>query len=338
MQQRRNHAAQPPGLVRIVGQAGRHDQAAEVRIAQPQRPEAMAIGGDLLRRIAGVVDQDFLGDKHHPARRLEPLGVERAVVAAELHQVDARQVARRVVDEHVFGARVAGVDPARVRAGVPAVDRRIVLHARIAATPGRIRHLGEHLPGRIAGPGLARIGNPMGGPGLIGFDRFHEVVAKADGKVGVLEEHRVVGLLRIVALLDQRADLLLLAVLALDELHHVGMPVLDRLHFGGPAGLAAALYYRRNLVVYPHERQRPRGLAAAGELLAMRTQRGKVGARARAELEEHGFAAGQLHDVFHVVLHALDKARRRLRILVRVLGLNGLARPSRPSASCTSPP
>ena len=221
---------------------------------------------------------------------------------------------------------IAGVDAPGVRTRVPAVDRRIVLHARIAAAPGGLGHLREHLPRRIARPGLARIGHPVGGPRLVAFHRTHEVVADADRKIGVLEEHRVVGLLRVVALLDQHADLLLLAVFALDELHHVGVPVLDRLHLGGPAGLAAALDHRRDLVVHPHERQRARRLPPARKLLAVRPQRRKIGARARAELEEHRFAAGQLHDVFHVVLHALDEARRSLGILVRVLRLNGVGR------------
>ena len=43
-----------------------------------------------------------------------------------------------------------GVDPPGVRAGVPAVDGRVVLQARIAAGPGRLGHRGEHLAGRVA--------------------------------------------------------------------------------------------------------------------------------------------------------------------------------------------
>ena len=66
----------------------------------------MAVAGDVGGRIAGVIDQNFLGDEEDAARGLEPLDVERAIVAAELHQVDARQVAGRVVEEHVLGARV----------------------------------------------------------------------------------------------------------------------------------------------------------------------------------------------------------------------------------------
>ncbi len=61
--------------------------------------------------------------------------VERAV-GRELQQVQAGQVAGGVVEEHVFAARIAGVDAGRVLRGVPAVDRGVVLHAGIAAMPG----------------------------------------------------------------------------------------------------------------------------------------------------------------------------------------------------------
>ena len=143
-------------------------------------------------------------------------------VAAELHQVDAGQVAGRVVEEHVLGAGVRGVDPPRVRAGVPAVDRRVVLHARIAAGPGRLAHAVEHLAGRIARAGLLGLGHPVRRPRLVGHDGLHELVAQADREIRVLEEDRIIGLGRLVAaFLDQRAGLLLLAVLALDELHDV---------------------------------------------------------------------------------------------------------------------
>ena len=103
------------------------------------------------------------------------------------------------------------------------------------------------------------------------------------------------------------------------------MPVLDRLHLGRPAGLAAALDDRGDLVVDAHERQRPRRLAAAGKLFAMRTQRAQIGAGARTKLEEHGLAAGELHDVFHIVLDALNEAGRGLGELVGVLRLGDLA-------------
>ena len=59
-----------------------HDQAAEVRVAQAQRAEHDGCSGrSRVVGIAGVVDQDFLGDEEDPAGRLEPLDVERAVLA-----------------------------------------------------------------------------------------------------------------------------------------------------------------------------------------------------------------------------------------------------------------
>ena len=79
VQQGRHGAAQPAGGVRIVGRAAGHDQAAQVRVAQAQRAEAMAVVRDPLGRIAGVVDQDFLRDEEDAAGGLEALDVERAV-------------------------------------------------------------------------------------------------------------------------------------------------------------------------------------------------------------------------------------------------------------------
>ena len=53
-----------------------------------------------------MIHEDLLRDEVDPARRLEPIGIELPVRPAELHQIDARQVARRVVEEHVLAAVV----------------------------------------------------------------------------------------------------------------------------------------------------------------------------------------------------------------------------------------
>ena len=75
----------------------------------------------------------------------ERLDVELAVLVEELHQVERGQVAGRVVDVHVLGAGVGGVDAAAVRAGVPVVDRRVELHAGVAALPGRLGDLAQEV-------------------------------------------------------------------------------------------------------------------------------------------------------------------------------------------------
>ena len=137
-------------LVAVVRQAARHQQRAEVGIAEAERPVVVAVLLDRLGRIARVRDDDLLRGDQRAARRLERRDVELAVVLHELHQVDRRQVARRVVEEHVLRARVAGVDAVGVRAGVPLVDRGVELHARVAAHP---RALGDaaHQLARLVG-------------------------------------------------------------------------------------------------------------------------------------------------------------------------------------------
>ena len=60
MEQRRQAAAQTVGGRRIVRQTGRHDQAAQIGITQTQRAVTMAVGGNQVRRITGVIDEDFL--------------------------------------------------------------------------------------------------------------------------------------------------------------------------------------------------------------------------------------------------------------------------------------
>ena len=77
--------------------------------------------------------------------------VELAVVASTnfIRLIDARLHAESF-EEHVLGARVARVDAVGVRAGVPLVDRRVELHARVAAD---VRALGDqpHQVARLVG-------------------------------------------------------------------------------------------------------------------------------------------------------------------------------------------
>ena len=134
---RRRRAATRVGVVR---HAVAHQERAEVRVAEAELAERVRVLRDPVRRVARGADDDLLREEHDVDRVLVGLDVEAAVRAAELHQVQRRQVAGRVVDVHVLRARVRRVDAPAVRARVPLVDRRVVLDARVGAAP---RGLGD---------------------------------------------------------------------------------------------------------------------------------------------------------------------------------------------------
>ncbi len=145
--QRRDRGGDVAAGVGVVGEAVGHQQGAEVGVAEAELAEGVGVGGDLLGRVGGEADDDLLGEEDDVDRVLEGLDVEAAVLAAEFHQVERGQVAGRVVDVHVLAAGVGGVDPARLRAGVPAVDRGVVLDARIGAAPGGVGDLVHQVAG-----------------------------------------------------------------------------------------------------------------------------------------------------------------------------------------------
>ena len=110
----RDRAGEVAALIAVVRNAHRHQQRAEIRKAQTQRPVIVRVLRDLLGRIAGVVDDDFLRHDHRVHGVTERLDVELAVRSDELHQVQRREVARRIVQEHVLRARIRSVDARRV--------------------------------------------------------------------------------------------------------------------------------------------------------------------------------------------------------------------------------
>src|SRR5438105_6516389 len=77
-----------------------------------------------------------------------PVGVhvELLTSLAALDQLADRQESERRVHARVSReARIRRVDPPAVRARVPAVDRRVVLHARVRAAPGGLGDLSHQL-------------------------------------------------------------------------------------------------------------------------------------------------------------------------------------------------
>jgi hypothetical protein len=122
-----------------------HQERAQVRVAEPKLAERARVDADLLSRIARRADDDLLREQDDVDGVLEARDVEAPVLAAELHQVERREVAGRIVDVHIFTAGIGSVDPPADGVGVPAVDRRVVLNARIGAAPGCLGYFAHQL-------------------------------------------------------------------------------------------------------------------------------------------------------------------------------------------------
>ena len=183
----------------------------------------------------------------------------------KLHQVQRSQVARRVVEEHVFRAGIRGIDARRVARSVPAVDGRVVLHAWIAAVPRGIRDLVQQVARAHLFRGLAvcHVARP---PVAVFFRRAHEVVRHAHGVVRVLEENRSVGVAvdsGVVTLFDEDLRLALFLHLAFDEFDDIRMIDIENDHLGRAPRLAAALDHACEGVEALHKAHRAGGDAAA---------------------------------------------------------------------------
>ena len=251
--------------IAVVGQAARHEQRAEIGIAEAQRPVGMAVLRNRRRRVARVVDENLLRRNESTARVLEGLDVELAVGTHELHQVDGRQVARRVVQEHVLGARVRRVDARRVRAGMPLVDGRVELHAGITANVGAFGDEPHQITG-LVGVQHGAIPHRLRRPVPIVQDRAHELVGDAHAVVRVLEEDRCVRRAReraVIAGVDERPRLLLFLDLAVDELDDVRVIGVEDDHLRRAPRLAARLDDTGKRVVALHERHGTRRSASA---------------------------------------------------------------------------
>ena len=259
----------PTPLVTVVGDSPRHEERAQVRVAQTERPVVMAVPLDRRRGIGRVIDDDFLGQDHGLDAVLVSVGVEALVRAQEFHEVQGGEIARGVVQVHVFRAWVRSVDTSAVWNCMPIVDRGVELDAGVAAL---VRRLGDHAHevARPVGVDDLAIRDRLGRPGGVFFERVHELVGHADGVVGVLEEDRGVGGTverGIVARVDQRPGFLLLLGLALDVFHDVRVIDVQDHHLRGPARAASGLDDAGERVEPLHEGNRPRGRAASLDVL-----------------------------------------------------------------------
>ena len=186
---RRDGGGECAATLGVVGQAHGHEECAQVGVADAQLAVVARGAPDRLGREVGEADRDVHGrdDELHGAT--EGLGVERAVVLEELQQVERGEVAGRVVEAHVFGARVGRGDAAGLGVGVPVVDRVVVLDARIGAGPRGLAHLAEERLGVNGLDDLAGLATAQSELSAL-LNRAHELVGDAHGVIGVLVLHR----------------------------------------------------------------------------------------------------------------------------------------------------
>ncbi len=191
---RRQRAADRPPLVRIVGDAAGHQEAADVGVAEAERAVLVGEPGDLLRGELRHRHRDFERQRPQPDRVLVGCDIKDFCLRVEkLQQVQRGEIAGRVVEEHVFRARVRGADRPRRRAGVPVVDGGVVLDARIGGGPGGVADL---LPKRARLDGLGGLAAEAPGqvPVGVGLDRMQEGVGHPHRIVGVLARDGEIGL------------------------------------------------------------------------------------------------------------------------------------------------
>ncbi|CEG08204.1 hypothetical protein BN961_01618 [Afipia felis] len=186
-------AAQRAAFLGVIGQAHGHQEAADVGIAEAERAEFVGEFSNGLRRELRHHYRDLEHDGPQPAQMLVGIRIETAgVCVVERQEVGGGEVARRVVEEHVFRARVRRADVAGRLAGVPVVHRGVEVQAGIGGGPCGVADLFPQIAG------LERLGDLAVGaadqiPRPVGFHRAQEVVLQRDGVVGVLAGDGEVG-------------------------------------------------------------------------------------------------------------------------------------------------
>ncbi len=215
---------------------------------------------------------------------------------------------------HVLAAGVGGVDPPRLRRGVPVVDGVVVLDAGVGALPGR---LGELAPQRRSVDALEDLaGLPGPEPELpTALHGAHELVGHPDGVVGVLVLHAgdvTTAEVHVVAGVAQSADLVLLASLGLDELLDIRVVDVKDDHLGGTPSRTPGLDGAGRGVRPAHEGHRTGRCAAGGQQLLAGADAGQVEPRAGTALEDPTLLAVPVEDRVHGVLDGEDEAGAHL--------------------------
>ncbi len=218
--QRGEHAAQRAAFVGIVGDAGGHQQAADVGVAEAERTVVVGEFCDLLRGELRHHHRDFEHHGPQPHRVLIGGDVDGAVGVAVRQEVDRGEIAGRVVEEHVFRARVGGADGAGRGTSVPVVHRRVEMQARIGRGPGGVADLLPQLACRDSLVNLSVYAADKL-PLFVLLDGTQEVVLQRDGVVRVLAGNGEIGLRVPVGVVGRERDRGVTLLGELDDALHV---------------------------------------------------------------------------------------------------------------------
>ena len=134
------------------------------------------------------------------------LDINAAVIRTEVHQVERCKVTRGVIKEHVFRARVGRIDATRIRAGVPFVDRAVVLDPRISAGPCSFA---DFVPQFTCGNGFGNfaIGTTDQVPVAVIKNSLQEFIGNTDRVIRVLTRYGQVSLGVPIGVIGFEADL-----------------------------------------------------------------------------------------------------------------------------------
>ncbi len=130
---RRDGAGNRARLVAVVRKPFCHEQGAEVRIPESERPKNVGIFRDLCCGVCRATDNDLLRGDEDINRVPKHRYVKRAVVLQQLQEVNRGEITRGVIKKHVLAAGIARMDPVGIHARVPVVRRRVKLQPGIAA-------------------------------------------------------------------------------------------------------------------------------------------------------------------------------------------------------------
>ena len=313
--QRSDSGGERAALRRVVGKPGCHQKRAKVRISDTQLTVVASGLRDRLGREIGERDRDLHRCDDELDCLPEQFRVEGTVAVAELHQVEARKVARRVVKAEILTARVTCRDATRLRVRVPEVDRVVILDARVSTLPSGLRHLEEerlrvNCVDDFAGKACRQteLGSSV--------DSLHELVGNTNRVVRVLVLDRddvFAAEVHVETCVTENSNLLLLVSLSLDESLDVRVVNIEHNHLRGTPSSATGLDGPCARVSATHERDRAgSGPARRAKLFFTGTNAGKVDPRAGTAFEDAAFLCIPVQNRVHVVVHGEDEARARL--------------------------